>query len=355
MLLAVAGSSVMVDLTTSYLGLELRSPLIAGASPLTGDLKSLEALEEAGAGAVVLPSLFEEQIVFDEFSDRFRSRRFRRQDLLKALEDQLQIDDYNAGPWGYLAHVHKAKEKLSIPVIASLNGVSKGGWIDHALMIQEAGADALELNVYYLPTDPKDTPQQVEARYLDLVRAVREAVTIPLAIKLGPYFTSMAHFVRRLGGAGADGVVLFNRFLEPDVDLDKNEVVPRLDLSTAHELGLPLRWVAILREQVELSLAASSGVHDAAGALKLLLCGADTVLLASTLLEQGPQHLATIQAEVESWLDARGHANLADVRGSLCRARNEAAQTFERVNYVQAILAWKKQWGEDKGGNAPPG
>jgi dihydroorotate dehydrogenase (fumarate) len=275
--------TVMVELHTRYLGLDLRSPLVASASPLTGTLDGLRRLEAAGAGAVVLPSLFEEQLTLEA---RVVDRLLQGQ--VDSLSAALALEDYNAGPFGYLALVEKAKATLQVPVIASLNGVTPGAWVEHASLLEEAGADALELNVYYVSSRPGLGGAEVEWRYLELVRAVRQAIGIPLAVKLSPYFSSVTNMARQLVEAGANALVLFNRFYQPDLDLDTLEVTPRLVLSTSEELRLPLRWIAILYRQLPASLAASTGVHTAADAVKVLMAGADVAMMTSALLRHGP-------------------------------------------------------------------
>ena len=281
------------DLTTRYLGLELKNPLVVAACPLTGQIEILRRLVDAGAAAVVLPSLFEEQIDHDQMAV-FRFYESSAESIPEALSYFPELDDYNTGPAPYLRHISAAKKAIPVPVIASLNGTSNGGWVRHAQQIQEAGADALELNIYFVCTEPYVTGEQLEARYLELVAAVREVVSIPLAVKIGPYFSSLPNMASRLVNAGADGLVLFNRFLQPDIDLETLKVVPRMVLSTSDELRLPLRWIAILRAFFDVSLAATTGVHTAEDVLKLLLTGADVTMVASALYQHGPDHIRTL-------------------------------------------------------------
>ena len=292
----------MADLRTRYLGLDLRNPLVASSSPLTGTLDGLKRLEAAGAGAVVLPSLFEED-----------------------LADQ-------AGAAGYLSLVEQAKGSLSVPVIASLNGSSRGGWVRQAARLEQAGADALELNVYYISSSPGQSGSEVEWGYLDIVRAVRQAVGIPLAVKLSPYFSSLVNLASQLVGAGANGLVLFNRFYQPDLDIEKLEVVPTLELSTSAELRLPLRWVAILHRRHGISLAASTGVHTPVDVVKVLLAGADVAMMTSALLRQGPDHLSHVQTHLGDWLDRHGHESVAAIRGRLSQRAVRDPAAFERAN-----------------------
>ena len=328
----------MVDLRTRYLDLDLRTPLVASASPLTGSLDGLRRLEAAGAAAVVLPSLFEEQLTLE-------ARQVGR--LLEAgagsLSAALALDDYNAGPFGYLALVEKAKATLQIPVIASLNGVTPGGWVRHAERMQDAGADALELNLYNVATDPRVGAAELEARYLELVAAVRAAVTVPLAVKLSPFFTALANIAVRIVEAGADGLVLFNRFYQPDLDLDSLDVVPRLVLSTSEELRLPLRWIAILRGQVRASLAATTGVHTGLDAAKVLLAGADVAMMTSALLRHGPGHVRTVEREFVAILAERDYGSVAQLRGSMSRSSMPDPEGFERANYMRTLMSWSSR------------
>ena len=278
----------MPDLSTTYLGLRLRSPIVASASPLTGKLDSLLELELQGIGAAVLPSLFEEQIEHEEL-DVHELLEHATHSFGEAVTWFPELDDYSTGPGAYLEHLAQAKAALEVPVFASLNGVSPGGWLRYARLCEEAGADALELNVYAVETDVGRAAADVEARTVALVREVRAAVSIPLAVKVGPFYSAFAHMASQLSEAGADGLVLFNRFLQPDIDLETLEISPSLTLSTPAELRLPLRWIAILRDRVPVGLAGTTGVHDWQGALKLLLAGADVVMIASAALQRGPE------------------------------------------------------------------
>ena len=291
----------MIDLTTRYLGLSLTSPLVASASPLGERLDTLCRLEDAGAAAVVLPSLFEEQITLESHQlDQHLSAG--AESYAEAVSYFPDLHTYQLGPDTYLEHVHRAKRRLGIPIIGSLNGVSTGGWIDHARLIQEAGADALELNVYYIPTDPAMTGADVEQMYLDLVRDVKASLTLPVAVKLGHAFTAMANVARRLDAAGADGLVLFNRFYQPDFDLEALEVRPHLTLSSSWELLLRLHWVAILFGHVRADLAVTGGVHTAEDVLKAMMAGARVAMMASALLQRGVEHLGRVRADLLAWM-----------------------------------------------------
>jgi dihydroorotate dehydrogenase (fumarate) len=320
----------MIDLHTRYLGLELRSPLIASSSPLTGTLDGLRRLESAGAGAVVLPSLFEEELIgkADQLSDP------------GAIGRQPGQAGYGAGLASYLSLVEQAKAALSIPVIASLNGVTRGGWVSYATRLEAAGADALELNVYYVSTSPGLSATDVELRYLDLVQAVRGALRIPLAVKLSPFFSALANLARRLVESGANGLVLFNRFYQPDLDIEALEVLPGLELSSSAELRLPLRWIAILHGHLgRASLAASSGVHTTEDVVKALLAGADVAMMTSALLRDGPDHLAHVEAKLRDWLAAHGYGAPGELRGRLSQRGVPDPQAFERANYVKTLAS----------------
>jgi dihydroorotate dehydrogenase (fumarate) len=328
-----------VDLTTRYLGLELANPLVPSASPLAGRIDTLRRLQDAGAAAVVLPSLFEEQIEHDELQ-LHGALETGAASFAEADTYLPEMEDYNTGPDAYLRHLEDTKRELSVPVIASLNGSSDGGWIRYAKLLQEAGADALELNVYLVAADPDRTADEVERRYLDLVASVRSSVSIPLAVKVGPYFSSFANMARNLATAGADGLVLFNRFLQPDIDLEELHVDPSVHLSTSDELRLPLRWIAILRERIDVSLAATSGVHTAEDALKLLLAGADVTMMASALFLRGPEHLGAVLAGVRGWLEEREYESVQQMRGSMSQRRADDPVAFERANYTQALTSF---------------
>ncbi len=325
------------DLRTTYMGMELATPIVASASPLCGTLDGLLALEDAGASAVVLQSLFEEQIkhhelqvdsILESFTDSFPEAR----DFFPAL------DGYNTGPESYLKLVEDAKRELHIPVIGSLNGTSNGGWTRYARLIEEAGADALELNIYFVSADARTTAADVEKRYVQLVGDVARSISIPLAVKVGPYFSSLANMALRLSAAGARGLVLFNRFLYPDISLHRMRVVPTLHLSSSEEALMPLRWIAILSGQVPVSLAASSGIHSAEEVIKLLLAGADVTMLASALLRRGPGHLRAVTAGVRTWLEEHEYTSVEEMRGSLCQASSPDPGAFERANYMRSLV-----------------
>jgi dihydroorotate dehydrogenase (fumarate) len=329
----------MSKLSTRYLGLALRSPIVASAGPLTGNLESLLRLEEAGVGAVVLPSLFEEQITHDAL-DLHALLELTAGSFPEALSYFPDPDEYVTGPRAQLEFIEAAKDTLSIPVIASLNGSSDGGWIQYGRSMQEAGADAIELNIYFLATDPDTTSAEVEARYLELVSSVRQAVSVPLAVKIGPFFSATANMARRLVEAGADGLVLFNRFYQPDFDIEALEVVPRLVLSSSQELRLPLRWIAILRGRIQASLAATTGVHTGEDVAKLLLAGADVAMMTSALLQHGPGHVADVEHELEAWMARHDYGAVEELRGSMSQASVPNPEAFERANYTHMLTRY---------------
>ena len=325
-----------MDLRTRYLGLELDSPLMVGSSPLADDLDMVRRLEDAGAAAIVLPSLFEEQLVGEQVTAELpldsASAAF-----LEAREYLPRPEDYRVSPDGYYEQLARIKRAVAIPVVASLNGRTAGYWVEAAAYLESAGADALEMNVYRLATDPRRTAESIEQETVELVRAAHEAVRVPIAVKLSPFYTSLAHFAARLAGAGADGLVLFNRFYQPDIDLDALTVERALHYSDSSELLLRLRWLAILHGRQGLSLAASGGVHSGGDALKALLAGADVVQVVSLLLRDGPQQLARLKSELVTWLAERGHAGISDVRGALALDRCADPDAYERANYLHLL------------------
>lgn len=332
-----------VDLSTTYLGMRLKNPLVASASPLTGDLDTLRRLEDAGASAAVLPSLFEEQIEHEEM-EIARLYEFQTESFAESLTLFPELEDYNTGPRDYLQRVEEAKRSLSIPIIGSLNGASEGGWIRYAKAIEEAGADALELNIYFVPTNPLMTAADVEQRYVDLVAAVRQSVSIPLAVKIGHAFTSLPNFTQRLCEAGADGLVLFNRYLEADIDLESLQFKPDLVLSNRHEARIPIRWIAILRDTLpKLSLAATSGVHRVEGVVKLLLAGADVTMMASVLIVKGPTFLGLLLAEVQQWLEENEYDSVEQLKGSMSKANCPDPSALERANYMKTLTTYTWQ------------
>ncbi len=336
---AGGGDGMTVELRTRYLGLDLANPLVPSASPLCSRIDTLRRLRDAGAAAVVLPSLFEEQIEHEAIQLQ-GLLEWASYSYVEAATYFPELEDYNTGPDAYVRHLELTKQELDIPVIASLNGSTLGGWVKFARRLEDAGADALELNIYFVAANPDLTGEDVEQAYLDLVAAVRAAVRIPLAVKIGPFFSSLANLARRLAHAGADGLVLFNRFLQPDIDLETLSVDPSLHLSTRDELRLPLRWIAILRDRVPVSLAATSGVHTAEDVVKLLLVGADVVMMASALFKHGPEHLGAVLEGVRRWLEDHEYESVEQMKGSMSHARTADPVAFERANYMQALTTY---------------
>ncbi|MBP6316854.1 MAG: dihydroorotate dehydrogenase-like protein [Rubrivivax sp.] len=332
-----------VDLSTRYLGLPLKHPIVASASPLTGSIDSLRRLQDAGVAAVVLPSLFEEQIEHEEMATH-NLMMYGAELSPEAHGFFPEMQNYPTGPDRYLKLIQEAKHALSVPVIASLNGHTPGGWTNIARQFQDAGADAIELNVYFLAASVDDTSAEVEQRYVDLVASVTQQVGIPVAVKVAPYFSAMANMAARLHKAGAAGLVLFNRFLQPDITLDELEVAPHLVLSTSDELRLALRWIAILRGRVGASLAATGGAHTPEDVLKLLLAGADCVMLASSLLTRGPGHVEALVRGVQDWLSDREYSSVAQMKGSLSQQACPDPDAFERANYMRALQSYTSEF-----------
>jgi len=332
-----------VDLRTRYLGLELAHPIVASASPLTGNIDSLKRLQDAGVAAVVLPSLFEEQIEHEEMATH-NLMLYGAELSPEAQGFFPEMQHYSTGPEKYLELIGEAKQALKVPVIASLNGYTPGGWTSIARKFQDAGADAIELNVYFLAASVDDTSAEVEGRYIELVESVTRQVTIPVAVKVAPYFSAMANMAARLAQAGAEGLVLFNRFLQPDIVLEELEVAPHLVLSTSDELRLALRWIAILRGRVKASLAATGGAHTPEDVLKLLLAGADCVMLASSLLTKGPNHVSALVRGVQAWMTEREYASVSQMKGSLSQQACPDPDAFERANYMKTLKSYTSEF-----------
>ncbi|MCO6436764.1 MAG: dihydroorotate dehydrogenase-like protein [Phycisphaerae bacterium] len=328
-----------MDMTTNYLGLQLKNPLVASASPMSRDLGTVRKLEDAGIAAVVVYSLFQEQIEHErDWHTHFEE--FGVESYAEATTYLPKIPRFPRGPEQYCDHVRTIKEAVSIPVIASLNGSSIGGWTEYAQKLAQAGADALELNLYYVATDPHESAGDVEQRYLDVLSAVRSAVSIPVALKIGPYFTSLANFAKRLDENGVDGLVLFNRFYQPDIDLESLEIVPDLVLSSPHEMRLPLRWIAVLDAVIDASLAATTGVYTSTDALKLLMAGADVTMLCAALLRQGPRVVTDMLRGMESWMEEHEYTGVGQLQGSMNQRACEDPSAFERANYMHALQSY---------------
>jgi dihydroorotate dehydrogenase (fumarate) len=330
----------MTELKTKYLGLELDNPIVPSASPLSREVDMAKRLEDAGAAALVMESLFEEQILREQHELHWHTTA-GTESFAESLSYLPELGTYLLSGEEYLEHIFKLKEALSIPVIASLNGSSLGGWTRYANLLEQTGADALELNIYFLAADPSETSLAVEQRYLDILKAVRKSVTIPVAVKVGPFFSAFAHMAREMDAAGADGLVLFNRFYQPDIDLEEMEVVPNVLLSTPQAMRLPLRWIAMLHGRVKASLAASSGVHSAADVAKMLLVGADVCQMASALLLHGPEHVERVLTDLRAWMDERGIESVQQMKGSMSYRNVRDPSQFERANYMKAIKSYR--------------
>lgn len=329
-----------MDLSTKYLGLTLKSPLVASASPLSEDINSIKKLETAGVGAVVLYSLFEEQIRLEQEEYNFHTTQ-GTDAFAESLSYFPEIEDYKLGPELYLEHIQKAKKAVDIPIIASLNGSTIGGWTEYAREFENAGADAIELNIYYIPTDSKMTGGQVEQQYIDILKAVKGAVKIPVALKLSPYFSNFSNMAKRLDEAGADALVLFNRFYQPDIDLDEFEVTPNLILSQSSAMRLPMRWIAILKDQIKADLAATSGIHTGTDVIKMLMVGANVTMLCSSLLKHGINHVKNIEDHMKQWMREHDYKSVSEMQGSMSQQRTGDPSSFERAQYMKAITKYQ--------------
>ncbi len=331
-----------MDLSTTYLGMPLKNPLVPSSSPLTRHLDNIRRMEDAGAAAITLHSLFEEQIIRESQKLDF-ILDYGVDSFPEALSYFPDVRSYNLGPDGYLEHIRRAKEAVEIPIIASLNGFSVGGWLEYARLMQEAGADALELNMYYIAADPAMSSSDVETMYLELVREIKRAVAIPIAVKLGHHFTAFANFARRLAVEGADGMVLFNRFYQPDIDLEALEIVSTVDLSSSQELRLRLRWVALLYGRVPMDLAVTGGVHDAADVLKAMMVGANVAMMTSALLKHGVSYIGNVKDHLEQWLRLHEYDSIQQLRGSMSHRTVAHPAAFERANYMQVLRGYEAQ------------
>ena len=326
----------MPDLTTRYLGMQLRTPLVASASPLSHELDSIRRLEDAGASAIVLYSIFEEQLRRESLElDFYLSEG--TESFPESLSYFPQPGEFSLGPDGYLEHIRKAKAAVKVPIIASLNGSSVGAWIQYATQIEQAGADGLECNIYWIVTDPDVTSEQVENHYLEILQAVKSAVHIPVAVKLSPFFTNFSHMATRLANGGADGLVLFNRFYQPDIDLEELEMKPSVLLSTPQAMRLPLTWVGILYGKVKANLAATGGIHGAEDVIKLLMVGANVTMLCSTLLRNGINHLRAIEQGVRQWMESHEYDSVGQMQGSMSQLHCPDPTAFERAQYMRAV------------------
>ena len=325
-----------MDLSTKYLGMNLKSPLVVSASPISEKIANIKRVEDAGASAIVLYSLFEEQIVREQHEIEYHTTH-GTDSFAEALSYFPEHDDYMTGPEQYLEHIRNAKEAVEIPVIASLNGSTLGGWTEYARYMAEAGADAIELNIYHIPTGIDQTSEEVEQGYIDIVSAVRAEVDLPLAVKLSPFFSNMANMGKRLSEAGANSLVLFNRFYQPDIDLELLEVTPHLLLSSEAEMRLPLRWIAILHGRIEADLAATTGIHTAADVVKMLMVGANATMMASALLRNGIDHIRTVEADLRMWMEKHEYHSVSLMQGSMSQIKCGNPDNFERAQYVKAV------------------
>jgi len=329
-----------MDLSTTYLGLKLPHPLMPGSYSQVEDLDVAKRLEDAGAAAIVMPSLFEEQITLEELH-MIHQMEVHDEGHQEALSYFPKPDQFRLGPENYLEQIRKIKGAVSIPIIASLNGMTPSGWVNYARKMQDAGASALELNIYYLATNPKDTGSTVEKRAIEVLRSVKGAVTIPVAIKLSPFYSALANFARKLTRAGADGIVLFNRFYQPDIDIDKLETTPTLAFSHSSELLLRLRWLAILSGNVKASLCVTGGVHTAADAIKAVMCGAHAVQMVSALIQKGPDHLKVVLDGMKQWLEEHEYGSLKQMRGTMSLKKCPDPEAFERANYMKVLRGYR--------------
>jgi dihydroorotate dehydrogenase (fumarate) len=332
-----------MDLRTTYMGLELKHPIVASASPLSGSVDGIKRLEDSGASAVVMFSLFEEQIKQENAAFEHLMEA-GTESFAESLSYFPEVDDYHVGTESYLEILRQASEAVDIPVIGSLNGVTNEGWVDYARQMQEAGAKGIELNIYYIPADLNLSGRDFEQRYLDIVKAVKGAVSVPVALKLSPFFSAIGNMAKQLDEAGADALVLFNRFYQPDFDLDKLEVLTNLELSNSREIRLPLLWIAILYGRIEASLAATRGVQTAEEVIKYVMAGADVVMTASALLKNGPGHLTSMVAGLREWMDRREYASVAQMKGSMSQLNVADPSAFERANYIKILESYKSPY-----------
>ena len=329
-----------MDLKTTYLGLELKHPIVASASPLSRTLDGIRRMEDAGASAIVMFSLFEEQIRYENEALDYLTEA-GTETFAESLTYFPSVQDYRVGPDSYLELIRAASKACEIPIIASLNGVTSSGWTQYAREMIEAGAKAIELNIYYIPADLAITGREVEQRYIDIVKTVRSSIKAPVSVKLSPFFSSMGEMAARLVDAGADGLVLFNRFYQPDFDLDELEVVPDMELSTASEIRLPLLWIAILHGRLKASLAATRGVQSGTEVVKYLMAGADAVMTTSALLRNGVSHLGTLLEGTRIWMERRGYSSVAQLKGSMSQNKVADPSAFERANYIKVLQSYK--------------
>lgn len=335
-----------MDLTTTYLGMKLRTPLVPSASPLSHDIDTIRQMEDEGAPAIVLYSLFEEQLSMERVALHHHLTQ-GTESFAEALNFFPEPSEFHLGPDEYLNHIRKAKEAVKIPIIASLNGASIGGWVGYASKMEEAGADALELNIYYIPTDVSVSPRDVEERYFEILKAVRSAVKNPISVKLSPYFSNMAYMAKQLEEKGADGLVLFNRFYQPDVDLENIEMLRRPILSGPQDALLPLTWIGILYGRVLTSLAATSGIQTGEGAIKMIMAGADVTMMAAALLRHGVKYLRTVEQEMNEWMEEHEYESVEQMKGSMSQIHSPDPSAYERAHYIEALQSFQIDQGLD--------
>jgi dihydroorotate dehydrogenase (fumarate) len=329
-----------MDITTKYLGLTLKSPLVASASPLTEELKNIKKLEDAGAAAVVLPSIFEEQLRQEQHDLHYFTTQ-GTYSFAESLTYFPEMDEYRFASDNYLELIRKAKEAVSIPIIGSINGVTLGGWIGFAKKIEQAGADAIELNIYFIPTDIEQPGEAVENTYIEIIKAVKSSVNIPIAVKLSPFFSNFANFAKKVEATGANALVLFNRFYQPDVDLEHLEVRPSIHLSTSHANRLPMRWIAILKNKIKMDFAATSGIHSSDDVIKMLLVGANVTMLCSALLKNGIYYLLQLEKELKEWMEEHEYSSVQQMIGVMSQETTPNPSEYERVQYIKAISTYK--------------
>lgn len=329
-----------MDLSTTYMGLKLKNPIVPSASPMSRDIGTIKALEDAGASAIVLYSLFEEQIEHEALELDYLTTQ-GSESYAEATSYFPPEHEYHLGPEEYLEHIQKIKRAVSIPIIGSLNGVTPGGWLDYAKNIEQAGADGLELNIYYIPTDPKLSGTDVEDMYVDILKTVKSIVKIPVAVKMSPFFSSMANIATKLDQAGVNALVLFNRFYQPDIDLEALDVIPNIFLSTPQAMRLPLRWIAILHGRIKADIAATSGVHNADDVLKMLMVGSNVTMMCSALLQQGPYWITKVLKDMETWMEEHEYSSVKQMIGSMSHKSVKEPAAFERANYMKVLNSYK--------------
>ena len=332
-----------MDLRTTYMGMELKHPIVASASPLAGTVANIKRLEDAGASAVVMFSLFEEQLKHESAALEYLMTA-HTESFAESLNYFPEVDDYTVGPDSYLDILRRASEAVDIPIMGSLNGITNAGWIEYAQLMQQAGAKGIELNIYYIPADLTTSGREVEERYIEIVKAVKAAVTVPVAVKLNPFFSAIGSMIRALDDAGADALVLFNRFYQPDFDLDKLEVAPNLNLSSPDEIRLPLLWIAILYGKLRASLGATRGVHTPTEVVKYLMAGADVVMTTSALLKNGVDYMTTLRDGLQAWMEMHNYSSVAQMKGSMSQHNVADPTAFERANYIKTLESYKSDY-----------